>query len=176
MLVRLFVGNLDYAVTEPELRALFEECGPVAGVRIPLDRESGRPRGFAFVELAEREQAMQVIERFNDYSFSGRRLAVSEAVERDRAPAPRGPGGPSGPSSAPYSGGGQNTGGGGGGPVQRRFGPDAAPANKRKSAPRPQGPKGPIKERRGGGSTAGDNDDNGPDEVPFWAVDDDSTT
>jgi len=163
--VRLFVGNLDYTVTEAALRDHFAQCGPVTSVRIPLDRETGRSRGFAFVELAERAHAEDAIARLNDMSFEGRRLAVSEAVDRSQAPAPR--------ERSPMSGGGGGVGGGGGGgggapQPARRFGPDAAPASKRRGPP-PKA-RGPIKERRGGGSSAGDGDDSSPDDVPFWAL------
>ncbi|PKN54526.1 MAG: hypothetical protein CVU56_26100, partial [Deltaproteobacteria bacterium HGW-Deltaproteobacteria-14] len=65
MSVRLFVGNLSYDVTEAELRTLFSEAGPVVMVRMPVDRESGRPRGFAFVEYAERAQGEAAIQRFD---------------------------------------------------------------------------------------------------------------
>ena len=172
MSVRLFVGNLSYDVTEAELKALFAEVGTVTVVRLPLDRESGRPRGFAFVDFAERAEAEEAISRFNQQLLKGRALAVSEAMAREDAPRapPRGPlGGP-----APRMG------GAGPGQAARTFGPDALPRNKRRpeggrGAGGDKGPKGPIKESGGGrafgGGFADDDADTG-DLVPFWAVDD----
>ena len=66
MSVRLFVGNLDYSVNEAELRSHFGEVGVPAQVALPVDRETGRPRGFAFVEFADRAVAEEVIRRFNE--------------------------------------------------------------------------------------------------------------
>ena len=97
MAVRLFIGNLPYDATDLELRGHFAPVGAPLQVLVPVDRETGRPRGFAFVEFAEREVAEEVIRRFNGQSFKGRPLAVSEARAReDRGPRP--PGGfPPGP-------------------------------------------------------------------------------
>ena len=79
MAVRLFVGNLSYGTTEADLRAYFGTVAPPSQVVLPVDRETGRPRGFAFVEFAERAHAQDAIERFNGQVFNGRPLAVSEA-------------------------------------------------------------------------------------------------
>ena len=88
MSVRLFIGNLPYSATEADLRALFSEVAEPAQVVLPTDRETGRPRGFAFVDFAERDHAEQVINRYNGHPFNGRPLAVSEARAReDRPPA-----------------------------------------------------------------------------------------
>lgn len=197
MSVRLFVGNLDYAVSESTLRELFAQCGAVTSVRIPRDRDSGQPRGFAFVDLAEAEHADEAMRRLNDTMLEGRRVTVRVATERTAGPS-QGGGGPSrpygggggggGPQGGGYGGGGGGygqgaSGSGGQGPAPaRRFGPDSVPAAKRKPAGRdaPRGPKGPMRERRGGGMSAGPTDD-APDEVPFWAVadasnDDDRST
>ncbi|HZS09674.1 MAG TPA: RNA-binding protein [Blastocatellia bacterium] len=95
MPVRLFVGNLPYHATEAELRELFSAVGPLTYVSLPTDRESGQPRGFAFIEFSERAQAEEAIRRFNNQAFKGRRLAVNEArVREDRQQA----GAPSRPS------------------------------------------------------------------------------
>jgi len=80
--VRLFVGNLDYSVNEAELRQHFGEVGAPAQVALPVDRETGRPRGFAFVEFADRAVAEEVIRRFNGQALKGRPLAISEARAR----------------------------------------------------------------------------------------------
>jgi len=84
---RLYVGNIPYQTTEAQLRALFEEGGgQVQEVKIVIDRETGRPRGFAFVEMSTDEQAEAAVGALNGKSFGGRPLTVSEARER----APRG--------------------------------------------------------------------------------------
>jgi RNA recognition motif-containing protein len=122
--VRLFIGNLPYGATEADLRAHFASVAEPSHVVMPVDRETGRPRGFAFVEFADRPVAEQVIKRFDQQPFQGRNLAVSEARAReDRPPGgprPGGFGGPRPPGSgygAPRPGGGFGGGGGGfGGP------------------------------------------------------------
>src|SRR6266705_2340756 len=92
--VRLFVGNLPYDVTEVELRAHFTAIGPLSSLALPTDRDTGKPRGFAFVEFRERADAEDAIRRLNNQVFKGRPLAVSEARPRDAhapASAPRPP-------------------------------------------------------------------------------------
>jgi cold-inducible RNA-binding protein len=107
--VRLFIGNLPYGASEADLRAHFAAVAEPSHVAMPVDRETGRPRGFAFVEFAERTVAEEVIRKFDSQPFQGRPLAVSEARAReDRPPRPPGGGG-----FAPRPGGG---GGGFGGP------------------------------------------------------------
>ena len=87
MAVRLFVGNLAYSTTEADLRTYFGAVAPPSQVVLPVDRETGRPRGFAFVEFIDRAHAEQAIQRFNGQPFNGRPLAVSEARAReDRGP------------------------------------------------------------------------------------------
>jgi len=104
---RLYVGNLSYNVTEPELRDAFAEGGRnVVEVKIVMDRDTGRPRGFAFVEMGSDDEASAVITSLNGREIQGRPINVSEA----RARAPRGGGGGGG-----YGGGGGGYGGGGGG-------------------------------------------------------------
>lgn len=88
--VRLFIGNLPYNATEDDIRAHFAQVGPPTQIVRPLDRETGRARGFAFVEYAERTLAEEAVKRFDGQLFMGRPLAVSEARARDD----RGPGGP----------------------------------------------------------------------------------
>lgn len=155
MAVRLFVGNLAYSTTEADLRTYFGTIAPPSQVVVPVDRETGRPRGFAFVEFADRAHAEQAIQQFNGQVFNGRPLAVSEARARED----RGPGGsrPGGPPSGPRPGGfGPRPGGFGGSrpfdpmgapvpPRSRNFGPDAKPSrgsqkSKKKDAERPRGP------------------------------------
>jgi len=88
--VRLFIGNLPYQATEEDLRVHFSAVGEPTQIVRPLDRETGRARGFAFVEYADRETAQQAIQQFDGQLFMGRPLAVSEARARED----RGPGGP----------------------------------------------------------------------------------
>jgi RNA recognition motif-containing protein len=76
------VGNLDFDTTSEQLRALFGETGEVVSVTVPTDRDSGRPRGFAFVELSTAEQATAAIEKLNGYELGGRALRVNEATDR----------------------------------------------------------------------------------------------
>jgi RNA recognition motif-containing protein len=78
----LFVSNFPFVTTEEELRATFEAVGAVESIRIILDRETGRSRGFAFVELKNQDALDAAIERLNDTEFHGRRLVVSKARGR----------------------------------------------------------------------------------------------
>ena len=104
MAVRLFVGNLSYSTTEADLRTYFGAVAPPSQVVLPVDRETGRPRGFAFVEFPERAHAEEAIQRFNGQMFNGRPLAVSEARAReDRGPGGPAPGGPPGPRPGGFS-------------------------------------------------------------------------
>ena len=80
---RLYVGNLPYQCEEAQLRTLFEQNGrQVEEVKIVTDRETGRPRGFAFVEMANDGDAQTAVEALNGQPFGGRPLTVSEARER----------------------------------------------------------------------------------------------
>ena len=80
---RLFVGNLPFSADEAEIQALFEQNNRrVQEVKLITDRDTGRPRGFGFVEMASDEEADQAIEELNGYNFGGRQLNVNEARER----------------------------------------------------------------------------------------------
>jgi cold-inducible RNA-binding protein len=79
---RLYVGNLSYATTEMDLRELFGQTGTVADVKVMLDRETGRPRGFAFVEMSSGSEAQAAIDQFNGRDVGGRALKVNQAEER----------------------------------------------------------------------------------------------
>ncbi|OFW12254.1 MAG: hypothetical protein A3F70_15865 [Acidobacteria bacterium RIFCSPLOWO2_12_FULL_67_14] len=163
--VRLFIGNLPYGATEADLRAHFAPIAEPSHVVMPVDRETGRPRGFAFVEFAERSLAEEVIRKFDAQPFQGRNLAVSEARAReDRPPRPPGGGGfgprpgPPGPRPGGSFGGGfspRPPGGGfppGGRDRSANFGPPAPPRRLRgkKGQQGEYKPRGPIKERTGG--------------------------
>ena len=88
---RLFVGNIPYQTDDAQLRSLFEQNGgQVEEIKIVTDRETGRPRGFAFVEMATDTQAAAAVTALNGAPLGGRQLTVSEARER-------GPGGGRGP-------------------------------------------------------------------------------
>ncbi len=99
--MRIYVGNMSYDTTESGLRELFEQYGQVEEVAVIKDRETGRPRGFAFVTMPDDEQARAAIEATNGQAFEGRTLNVNEAR-------PRGGGGGRGG----YGGGGGGYGGG----------------------------------------------------------------
>ena len=107
--MKLFVGNLPFAATEAEIRALFDEHGSVVDLHIPLDRDTGRPRGFAFVTLTSRESGEAAIGALDGQEFGGRPLRVSEAIERDRGGGPPRHGG--GDRGGYKSGGGSRKGG-----------------------------------------------------------------
>ncbi len=100
----IYVGNLPFSATEDEIRALFEGHGTVESVKLINDRETGRPRGFCFVEMAGGD-APKAIAEMNGFNMGGRPLRVNEAQERP-ARGPRGGGG--------GYGGGRDGGGGGG--------------------------------------------------------------
>lgn len=103
--MKIYVGNMSFNTTEESLTSLFSNYGEVTEVAIINDRETGRPRGFAFVTMAEDEAGKKAIEDLNGNDFEGRSLNVNEA----RPKAPGGGGGYGG------GGGGGNRGGGGGG-------------------------------------------------------------
>jgi len=105
--MRIFVGNLSYSTTEDQLADLFSEVGQVESATIVTDRDTGRSRGFAFVEM-DSEAGAKAIEKFNGYELNGRTINVNEARPR--------------PERGNYGGGGGGRGGGGygGGRGQRR--------------------------------------------------------
>ena len=174
--VRLFIGNLPYQATEDDLRQHFAQVGEPMQIVRPLDRETGRARGFAFVEYAERSQAEAAIQQFDGQLFMGRPLAVSEARAReDRGPGgpprpggsfggprPSGPAGYGGPRPAgpaglgPRSSGGfgaPRPGGGFGGPRPGGFGsPGAGPGGPGAGRERNFGPPAPPKGKKGKGN------------------------
>ncbi len=91
----IFVGNLDYTVTEDSLRQLFEPYGAVEKVNIIRDRDTGQPRGFAFVEMTDGEQADKAIAELNGTTLGSRALNVNEARPKTSSgPRHEGGGGP----------------------------------------------------------------------------------
>ena len=90
----IFVGNLDFGATEESVRSLFEAYGAVERVNIMRDRDTGRSRGFGFVEMANESEAERAISALNGSNISGRTLNVNEARPKpDRGPRPAGGGG-----------------------------------------------------------------------------------
>ncbi len=90
MAVRLYVGNLPYSTTEDELRELFDGYGAVEQVQVATDRETGRSRGFAFVDMATDSDAQSAIEGLGGYRMDGRPITVEVARPRQPAGASRG--------------------------------------------------------------------------------------
>lgn len=85
----IFVAKLDFGVTENELKSLFEQYGNVLKVNIAIDRETSKPRGFAFVEMSDQADAQEAIRNLDNYSFNGRNCVVKEADARPDRSAPR---------------------------------------------------------------------------------------
>ena len=190
MSVRLFVGNLPYETTEQDLREFFSSVGPLSNVIIPIDRETGKRRGFAFVEFSDAAQADEASRKLNNQPFKGRNITINEARARESRPdagprsrpgfpmRPAGMGGSSRPPFTPRpSFGGSDF---ASNPMEdgrtaraerrnRSFGPDAKPARKRKSNYGAKGgemgaKKGPLRERVRG-QVFGDLDDDSYDDV-----------
>ena len=104
-MTNIFVGNLSFRATEAELRDAFSQYGDVSKVSIVMDRETGRSRGFAFVEMGNANEASAAIQALNQSMIGDRTISCNEARERESRPAGGGGGG--------YGGGGRNSGGGG---------------------------------------------------------------
>jgi len=159
MAVRLFVGNLPYDVTEAELRAHFAAIGPLLYLSLATDRDTGKPRGFAFVEFSARADAEEAMRRLNNQAFKGRALVVNEARARDAhappsAPRPAAPRPPIAADTSTEAG--------------RDFGPDAPPRRRRPPAKRAakaeRGPKRPMYKRAPGPVRFSAGDDDGDEE------------
>jgi RNA recognition motif-containing protein len=104
---KIYVGNLPFSASEADVRALFSQHGTVESVSLPTDRETGRPRGFGFVEMSQADAA-RAIQSLNGHEMGGRQLRVNEAQDKPRTGGGGRPGGGGG-----FRGG--NSGGGGGG-------------------------------------------------------------
>lgn len=116
--MKLYVGNLSFSTTESALRDLFSQHGEVASATLVMDRETGRPRGFGFVEMNDDDQARAAIAALSGKNFDGRDLTVNEAKPREGG----GGGGGRGGWGGGGGGGGGRSGGGGGGGGGRRGG------------------------------------------------------
>jgi RNA recognition motif-containing protein len=110
----LFVGNMSFQTTAADLRALFEPFGQLARVHVATDRETGRARGFGFVEMQNDDEAAKAVAALDGKDFGGRNLKVNEARPKES-------GGPRGPRSGGGGDRGGNRGSGGGGRGKERF-------------------------------------------------------
>jgi len=110
-MVNIYVGNLSWSCTNDDLMQLFSQHGTVARAQVILDRETGRSRGFGFVEMASEAEAKTAVEALNNFNFQGRPLTVNEARPREPRQGGGGFGGGGGGGGGGYGGG---RGGGGG--------------------------------------------------------------
>lgn len=84
--MNIFVGNLNYAVTEEDLREIFEEYGELSSVKLISDKFTGKSKGFGFVEMANADEAKKAIEELNGAEVEGRTMVVNESIEKKREP------------------------------------------------------------------------------------------
>ena len=157
MPVRLFVAKLPFTATEADVREYFSQVGSISGVILPTDRETGKKRGFAFVDVDDQATAEEAIRSFNNGVFQGRTIAVSEARPREERR-------PGAPPSRPHAGGPprDRLGGGGTGRFSGEGSEGRGDYGKGRASRRPHGGKkggrqetstvsrGPIPERRSG--------------------------
>jgi len=115
MTIRLFVGNLNFKTSSEDLQELFGQVGEVQSASVVTDRETGRSRGFGFVEMASQEDGQRAIEQFNGKEFNGRNLTVNEARPREDRGGYGGGGGYGNRGGRGGGGGGRDRGGYGGG-------------------------------------------------------------
>jgi len=148
---RLFIGNLSYNVNEQELREAFSGEGiEVRSVRVALDRDTGRPRGFAFVETATDEGAKASIEKLSGRLMQGRAIIIEEAQAKPTGPRPGGA-----PGGAPRPGGFGPPRPPGAGPAGPSAGPGGPPRAGGFGPPRPPGSSGPPPRSGGFGAPRG---------------------
>src|SRR5262245_18058415 len=121
-MVNIYVGNLSWSCTNEDLMTLFSQHGTVARAQVILDRETGRSRGFGFVEMPNEAEAKVAVEALNNFNFQGRPLTVNEARPREPRQGGCGGGGGGGRGGCGGGGGGYGGGGGGGGGYGNRGG------------------------------------------------------
>jgi len=112
---KLYVGNLAYSVRDESLQAAFAQFGTVTSAKVMMDRETGRSKGFGFVEMSSSAEAQAAINAMNGQQLEGRAIVVNEARPREERPGGFGGGGGGGGGRGPYGGGGGSRGGYGGG-------------------------------------------------------------
>jgi RNA recognition motif-containing protein len=114
-MAKIYVGNLPFTATDADIRTLFSQHGTVESVSLPTDRDTGRPRGFGFVEMSQADAA-RAIQSLNGQDMGGRPLRVNEAQDKPRTGGGGGGGGRpgGGGGGGGYRGGGGGAGGGGG--------------------------------------------------------------
>jgi cold-inducible RNA-binding protein len=115
MAMKLYVGNLSFQTSSEDLQQLFAQAGTVESATVVEDRDTGRSRGFGFVEMASNEEGQKAIEQFNGTDFNGRNLTVNEARPREDRGGRGGGGGRGGFGGNRGGGGGRGGYGGGGG-------------------------------------------------------------
>lgn len=84
--MKMYVGNLSFSVTNIELEELFSKCGTVKSAQVIMDRESGRSKGFGFVEMSSTSEMEEAIEKFDGTDFEGRAIKVNKAKPREERP------------------------------------------------------------------------------------------
>lgn len=83
---KLYVGNLNFAVNDSALQELFTQAGNVVSAKVIVENQTGRSKGFGFVEMASAEEAQEAIKKFDGYEFEGRKLKVAEARPKENRP------------------------------------------------------------------------------------------
>jgi cold-inducible RNA-binding protein len=145
---KLYVGNLSYNVTSADLNTMFAAHGQVQSAEVIQDRESGRSKGFGFVQMGTDEEAQKAIAALTDQEHDGRKLTVNEAKPREERSGGSGGGYGGGGNRGGYSGGGRSSGGSSGGVSAGRSGSSTAS-------------RGYVERGNTGGRSATDADDRG---------------
>jgi RNA recognition motif-containing protein len=119
--MNIYVGNLAYSVTEQDLKQAFSEFGTVQSAKMIMDRDTGRPKGFAFVEMENKSEGIKAISGMNGRSMNDREIVVNEARPREERGGGGGGGGYRGGGGGGGGGRGGNRGGSGGGGYNQRW-------------------------------------------------------
>ena len=121
MAMKLYVGNLAYSMTDSDLETLFAQYGTVQSAQVIMNRDTGRSKGFGFVELSSAQEGQAAIQALHDQEVNGRKLTVNEARPREDRPRGGGGGGGRGGYGGGGGGGGGRGGYGGGGGGGKRY-------------------------------------------------------